>query len=56
MNVQTQSHSSLPGLAPTEHLVTAPTSVVPVPASISTANDVRPSSLGLVDEFEQEAA
>ena len=56
MNVETQPHSSLPGHAPTNYVVTAATSVVPAPASVLRAPGVRPSSLGLMDEFEQEAA
>ena len=56
MNVQTQSFSSLPGLAPTQYRVSASASVVPAPPSVVEAPFVRPSSLGLMDEFEQEAA
>lgn len=56
MNVQTESFSSLPGLAPTQYRVSASVSTESAPASIMETPVVRPSSLGLVDEFEQEAA
>jgi hypothetical protein len=53
---QTQSYSSLPGLAPTPYRVSASASVISAPESIAEAPVVRPSTLGLTDEFEQEAA
>ena len=56
MNVPIQSSSRLPGLGPTQYRVSASVSVVPAPVSVVEAPFVRPSSLGLMDEFEQEAA
>ncbi len=56
MNSQAQSFSTLPGFAPAKYELTAPTSTAPPQPSMSTTPDVKPSSLGLQGEFEQEAA
>lgn len=56
MNTESKSDSTLPGLAPTRYQVLESVSAAPPAASIPEAPVVRPSSLGLIDEFEQEAA
>ena len=56
MNVQTQSSFTPLLLAPTQYRVSASLFVILEPAPIVEVPDIRPSSLGLMDEFEQEAA
>lgn len=56
MNVQTESPITLPRLAPTQYRVSGSVAIVPAPAGIVETPVVRPSSRGLPDEFEQEAA